>query len=261
MADAGEAALLERAKFGDRQAFDALVGPHLGKIRGLLRRMVGHPEDCEDLLQDVLLQAYTKIGTFRGGSAFSTWLHTIASRKAIDHLRAQKRWAWDAQDTVRQSMHADSATERALNTIIESPNHRFEAREHIAFCFTCVGRSLEPQAQAAIVLRDVFEYKNDEAAKMMGMSLSVFRHLLSAARAEMQSHFEGLCGLINKDGVCHQCKGLRDRLPGPRQGGPLPTLDREQGGYQSRLPIVRDANINSGELQGFHDFVWRALKQ
>lgn len=232
--------LLERAKFGDREAFDALVAPERPRMIAIVRRMVGHPEDTEEVVQDSLLRAYEKIGTFRGESAFGTWLVSIATRAAIDHLRARKRWSWDASTVAH----------------LASPEHRFDAIEHIAFCFTCVARSLEPESEAALILTDVFEYSGREAARILGVTESVYRHRLADARKTMTARFEGLCGLVAKTGVCYQCEGLRDHARPEARGRPIPVVKD----YASRLPIVREGDVVGGASQRFHDFVWRALR-
>lgn len=76
-APADDPELLARARTGDRTAFDALVAPHLPRLRSFLHRPVAHPDDAEDLAQDAMLQAFRKLAGFRGDPAFSTWLFTI----------------------------------------------------------------------------------------------------------------------------------------------------------------------------------------
>lgn len=87
---------------------------------------------------------------------------------------------------------------------MRDPGFAFDVREHIAFCFTCVGRSLPPEQQAAIVLREVFEYSNREAARIAGVTESVLRHHLSAGRKSMKETYDGLCALVGKQGMCRQ---------------------------------------------------------
>jgi len=104
------------------------------------------------------------------------------------------------------------------------PDFAFEVREHIAYCFACVGRSLPADEQAALVLSDVVEMSARDAARVLGTSESVYRHRLSAARQLMTEKYEGLCALVSKTGICHQCKGLRQIAPfprGDRAGGDL----------------------------------------
>jgi RNA polymerase sigma-70 factor (ECF subfamily) len=96
-----------------------------------------------------------------------------------------------------------------------------------------------------------------EAASALGITDSVLRHRLTSARNEMEQRYEGLCSLVNKRGVCYQCKGLRDATPTPRQGRDV-TLLRD---LDERLDIVRRANVDEGATQAMHDLFWRRTKE
>jgi RNA polymerase sigma-70 factor (ECF subfamily) len=255
-----EAELLSLAQQGDRAAFDELLTPLIPRLRQLLRRMVGDPQETADLLQDTLVRAYTRLGTFRGDARLATWLHSIASRLAIDHLAARRLEA-DAQVRLRDHMHAEPTHKAELERHFASGH--YDAREHVAFCFGCVSRSLAPEDQAALVLRDVLELTNDEAAKALDVTTSVLRHRLTAARAEMQLRYQGLCRLVSKSGVCYQCEGLRAAFPEAYRGPEVPVLaepnDTADTAYRRRLAVVRAADPDTGASQPFHDFLWRTL--
>ena len=255
---------LARAQHGDRAAFDQLLGPHIPAIRRLLRRMVGHPEDTADLLQTTLLRAYLAIASFRGEAKLSTWLLTIATRVALDHLRTH-RLAADAKMQLRDHVHATAALSAERQHLSRSGEVDFDVREHIAFCFSCVGRSLPPDEQAVLVLRDVLELSNDEAAGVLDVSTSVLRHRLAHARTTMQTTYEGLCRLVSKEGVCYQCTGLRETFSAQHRGPEIPVLaepgDAPEGVWRRRLTVVNAVDPDVGTAQRFHDFLWRALKQ
>lgn len=257
-APADEAELLELAKHGDRRAFDQLLAPHIPKLRNLVRRMVGDPQDTADLVQDALMRAHTRLGTFRGESRLSTWLYAIATRVAIDFL-ATRRLAADAKVRLKEHVHAHHGDE--LARMWSADGSPFDAREHIAFCFGCVSRSLPPEDQAALVLRDVLDLSNDEAAKALDITTSVLRHRLANARAAMQDRYEGLCRLVSKTGVCYQCEGLRESFPERSRGPAVPVLAdaTPDAAFRKRLAVVREADVDTGASQEFHDFLWRAL--
>ena len=243
---------LELAQHGDRGAFDRLIAPHVPKLRALLRRMVGDPQDTADLLQDTLLRAYEKLGTFRGDAKLSTWLYTIATRIALDHVGSHRVRA-DAKVRLKEYVHDEPALWSEFRSYLVS--EQFDAREHIAFCFGCVARSLQPEQQAALVLRDIFELDNDEAARVLDVTTSVLRHHLADARAQMTERYEGLCRLVSKTGVCYQCEGLREAFPDAQRGPAVPEIPD----LKRRLAVVRDADPDAGVAQRFHDFLWRAL--
>src|SRR5215468_5233146 len=82
-----EAEAIERAKGGDSECFEALYGLHKRRVYSLCLRMTGNTAEAEDLTQEAFLQLYRKIATFRGESAFSTWLHRLAVNVVLMHLR------------------------------------------------------------------------------------------------------------------------------------------------------------------------------
>jgi RNA polymerase sigma-70 factor (ECF subfamily) len=245
--------LLVAVKRGDSKAFDALFGAHVPKLRGLLRRMVGQPDDVDDLTQQALIKAYEGIDGFRGEASASTWLCAIGARLAIDHLRERKRWRERAQVIYASRCLESETLGREVGAALHDPHFTFQVAEHIAYCFTCVGRSLEPEAHAAIVLRDVLDIGNDDAAKALGMTRSVFRHHLARARGHMSETYEGLCALVNKNGACWQCAGLRDAAPEGRKGPPAPS----NVAWTERLKIVQEATNGPGLAGRLHDVFFK----
>ncbi len=247
--------LLDRARAGDRAAFDALIAPELPRLARVARRMIGHPQDTEDVVQEALLKAWNGIAGFDGRAALSTWLTAIVSRAAIDHLRSTGRWRREAQVAYANLCFADPTLAGEVMSAASAPDFAYEVREHIAYCFACVGRSLPPEEQAALVLRDVMDLSAREAASALGISDSVLRHRLAAARAAMTESYEGLCALVSKTGICHQCRGLREIAPEDRRGGPFPDIAT----LSDRIAVVRAAE--PGSMAGLHAVFWRRTKE
>ncbi len=90
MKDQNEKELVERARAGDRRAFDELVKENRDKMFALVYRMTGNRESALDLLQDTFFTAFKKMDRFRGDAAFSSWLYRIASNLSINFLRRKK---------------------------------------------------------------------------------------------------------------------------------------------------------------------------
>lgn len=252
--DAEFSALLSRAKGGDSAAFDELVRPIKASVRHVVAKMIGHPDDSDDIVQDALLKAWRGLSSFKERSSFSTWLTSIATRTAIDFLRSQKRWRPEAQVAYANLCAQSEEMSGEVMAHYAAPDFAFEVREHISYCFTCVGRSLPPDELAALVLRDVVDMPSRDAATALGVSDSVLRHRLSAARSSMQDRFDGLCSLVSKKGVCYQCKGLQMIAPEDRKGGPIPDLDD----FVDRCAVVRDSKSTS--MEGLHAVFWRNTK-
>jgi RNA polymerase sigma-70 factor (ECF subfamily) len=258
-----ESALIAAAAAGDRGSFDRLVAPHLEMVRGLVHRMVGHRDDAADLVQESLLRAFTGIGQFRRGARFSTWLCSIAANACIDHLRREKRWRPYAQAYSEQECAGVPEMRREILDLVTDPGFSFDVNEHIAVCFTCVGRSLPPVQQAAIVLREMFEYTNQEAADALGVTEPVLRNHLSAARASMQETFEGLCALVNKQGICRQCAGFRNVAGEGRKGPPVEPFagDGPEEKLRVRLQIVRRSPFDDGTSRKLHDLLFDRMRR
>src|SRR6202166_4552887 len=84
---AGEAEAIQKAQAGDAASFEILYALHKRRVYSLCLRMLGNVAEAEDLTQEAFLQLYRKIATFRGDSAFSTWLHRLAVNVVLMHLR------------------------------------------------------------------------------------------------------------------------------------------------------------------------------
>jgi RNA polymerase sigma-70 factor, ECF subfamily len=243
--------LIAQAASGDRAAFDRLVEPHAAALRSFVLRLVGHPEDAADLAQEALLRGFQGLGSFRGDSSFRTWLFSIATRASLDHLRSRKRWRVDGQIEGERVAKSSEAELAPIAAALTAPDFQYSAREHVAFCFTCVGRSLPPEELAALLLVDVFELSGKEAAYTLSLSESQLRHRVADARRTMQHAFDGLCALVNKQGTCYQCDVLREATPPDRRGedpaalAPLP--------YDARLKVVREADLGFGTSHKLHD--------
>lgn len=240
----------------NRATFDAQLKQAWPRARAVVARLVGHPEDTDDILQAASVKAWQGLPDFRGDAAFATWFTAIAARAALDHLRAAKRWRREAQVAYANLCAESDDLSGEVMSAFTDPEFAFEVREHIAYCFACVGRSLPPDEQAALVLRDVLDMSTREAANVLGLTESVLRHRLTTARQAMTAQFDGLCALINKTGICHQCAGLSTIA---NRDTPLPDV----ADLADRMAIVRDvaADPKACRSKALHDVFWRRTKE
>ncbi len=245
-------------------SFSSLVAPLLPGLHAFVHRMVAHPEDAKDIVQETLLAAHQNFSSYRGDAALRTWLFSIATRKSLDHLRARKRWPVNAQSLGARAHLQSSDLMDEIATVAARPGFRYEYREHIAYCFSCIGRSLPAVEAAAVLLRDVFEFTNEEAATVVGLSVSTFRHRLASGRAQMIEAFDNRCALVKKEGVCWQCKALQTHLPPERRGPEVQPLrqadsDDREDLYRRRLTIVREVENGEKSTKELHDYFLRFM--
>ena len=263
-----ETTLVDRALSGDEGAFTELVEPLRRPLFAYVYRMVTHRADAEDLMQEVLVRVIQNLRTYRAQASFKTWVFGIATHACLDHLRAKKRWRVEAQLEGEREHDANPEEVDALQSLVSQPDFVYEVREHIAFCFACIGRTLDPEEQAAIMLKEVLGFTAQESAGILEVSEPVFRHRLSAARSKMIGSFDGLCRLIGKSGACWQCTGLHEHVPEGNRGAPLVQIEVAPGIavtpenlFEARLAIVREADLENGKTRAMHDLFYENISE
>lgn len=160
-------ALVRRASSGDRGAFDALYRLHVERVYAVCLRMVADEAHAEQLTQDAFVLAWRRIGTFRGESAFASWLHRLAVNVVLENSRKERRRA------ARVEFHPD--LERLGNAAVRLDTERRLALERAI-------ASLPPGARTVVVLHDVEGYTHAEIAGMMGTAIGTTKAQLHRAR-------------------------------------------------------------------------------
>lgn len=189
--------------------FDTLVRQYQAELKSYLYRFTTSKEDTEDIAQETFAKAFQKLDTFKGNSSFKTWLFSIATNLAKDHLRARQRWTTVAQDKCKELIGSSPHLAKELHQInATSENGKYEIREHIDFCFTCITKTLTLEQQLSLMLADIYDFKVKEIGEILNATTGVVKHYLHDARTIMQIVFEQRCALVNKKGICHQCSEL-----------------------------------------------------
>jgi RNA polymerase sigma-70 factor, ECF subfamily len=179
------------------------------KLKSFLLRMTASVEDTEDLVQETYIKAHQKLSSFEGKSSLKTWLFAIASNLAKDLLRSKKLWPETVTDICREAALGNrDFLQNMMQVRMTSQQGNFEIKEHIAFCFTCIGKSLPIEQQLALLLKEVYQFKVQEVAEILALSEAMAKYYLHTARSKMISIFDKKCALINKEGACHQCTEL-----------------------------------------------------
>jgi len=170
----GDRDLAERVLSGDRDAFEGLYRQHSHRLYNLVYRMVGANE-ADDLLQDVFLQAYRKLGSYKGESSLGTWLYRLAANLCLDHLRSKQGKMGQVTDSLDEE---DAAPLRSPFRPAEANNARLDLEQGIA--------ALPPSYRAAFVLHDVEGYQHDEIARILGIAEGSSKSLLHKARLRLR---------------------------------------------------------------------------
>lgn len=179
------------------------------ELKSFILRMTASVQDAEDIVQETYLKAHARFDSFRGESSLKTWVFTIASNLARDLLRAKKLWPENVTDICRDAALTDHEFfQDAIHIRQTSPQGDFEIKEHIAFCFTCVSKSLPLEQHIALLLKEVYGFKVQEIAVIMDQSEAMVKYYLHVSRGRMMEVFDHRCALINKQGICHQCTEL-----------------------------------------------------
>ena len=136
-------------------------------------------------------------------------MFSIGANLAKDHFRAKQRWTTIAQDKCKELVGTTPELATELHNINQfSPYGKYEIREHIDFCFTCIMKTISLEQQLSLMLADIYDFKVIEIATILETTLGVVKHHLHNARTTMRNVFEQRCALINKKGICHQCSEL-----------------------------------------------------
>jgi RNA polymerase sigma-70 factor (ECF subfamily) len=174
-----DADALIRAQAGDHYAFAQLYALHKRRIYSLCLRMVGNVAEAEDLTQEAFLQLHRKIATFRGDSAFSTWLHRLAINVVLMHLR-------------KKGLSLISLDEAMEPTPEEGPGRSFGAPD-LSLAGSIDRLALEraisdlPAGYRLIfVLHDIEGYEHNEIAAMLDCSIGNSKSQLHKARLKLR---------------------------------------------------------------------------
>jgi RNA polymerase sigma-70 factor, ECF subfamily len=189
-----EAALVERARNGDDQAFSDLVSRYERRVYRMAKQITQSDEDAEDVLQESFLKAYTHLDSFQGQSKFYTWLVRIAVNEALMKLRKRK-----SDRTVSLDEPADTGEDTVVREIAvweDDPEQKY-SREELRDILDKAIEQLKPAFRTVFVLRDIEEMSTEETAEALGLSIPAVKSRLLRARLQLR---EKLTRLFKRKG-------------------------------------------------------------
>jgi RNA polymerase sigma-70 factor, ECF subfamily len=177
-----EAEAIRRAKDGDATAFEYLYKANCRRVYSVCLRMIKNPAEAEDLTQQAFLQLFRKIGTFRGESRFSTWLHRVTVNIVLMHLRRKKPTEILGEDSERRSSDGSrkyGSSDTSMLGAIERLN-----------LMRAIGK-LPPGYKQLFLLYDVLGYEHNEIAGLLGCSTGCSKSQLHKARKRLRRLLQG----------------------------------------------------------------------
>lgn len=172
-------ALVERVQAGDKQAFGLLVGKYQRKLLRLVSRLVRDPAEAEDVAQEAFIKAYRALPSFRGESAFYTWLYRIGINTAKNWLIANGRRASSASDI--DSAEAENYGEGDLLRDVDTPERLLMSKQ-IANTVNSAMADLPEELRTAITLREIEGLSYEEIAQVMDCPIGTVRSRIFRAR-------------------------------------------------------------------------------
>jgi RNA polymerase sigma-70 factor (ECF subfamily) len=202
--------LLQAHVDGDPEAFATLFRRHRDRLWAVALRTMGNPEDAADGLQDGMISAYRRAGSFRGEAAVTTWLHRVVVNACLDRLRAAKvrrsdPLPEDLDDVGDRGSLVTSTTDAA------DPADLAVAEERRRVVLAALAQ-LPPDQRAALVLVDMEGYPVAEVAEMLDCAVGTVKSRCSRGRARLAV----LLGVLAP-------RGEADHPP-PRNPDPLPSV-------------------------------------
>jgi RNA polymerase sigma-70 factor, ECF subfamily len=167
--------LAGRIRSGDSAAFEVLYQQHATRLYNLAYRMAGTANDAEDLLQDIFLLAYRKVGSFRGESSLGTWLYRLAMNHCLDVLRSRQS---------RMGQQTDSLDEEGAPVPAAVPTLGAVSRIDLERAISRL-----PQAcRAAFLLHDVEGFGHQEVGAILGISEGTSKSQVHKARLRIRQY-------------------------------------------------------------------------
>ena len=169
--------VVRRAQQGDVGAFELLYRAHAPAVHALARRMLGDDGAAREMVQDVFVRAWERLGSFRGESGFGTWLHRVGVNLILNQLRVTKR---DLARFIDDD--ADGTTPIPAFATSSGIDERIDLDAAIA--------RLPAGARTVFVLHDIEGYAHDEIAQMLGLAPGTIRAQLWRSRRLLMRHLD-----------------------------------------------------------------------
>ena len=179
--------LVEACRAGRTEAFSLLVQRYQGRLFPTIARLVGSPDDAEDVLQDAFVRAFEKLDQFQGDSSFYTWIYRIAVNLALSGHRRRRVRSAAAAARRAAARRADLADESA-EADPSAPLERAERERIVRAALDELG----PEHRAVVILKDFDGRRYEEISAILDIPVGTVRSRLHRARCELRDRLRGL---------------------------------------------------------------------
>jgi RNA polymerase sigma-70 factor (ECF subfamily) len=183
--------LVERAQHGDKHAFELLVAKYQRKLGRLLSRFIRNPTEVEDVVQEAFIKAYRALPSFRGESAFYTWLYRIGINAAKNYLVSEGRRP--PTTTEFDSEEAEGFEDAYQLRNINTPENELMSKQ-VAETVNKAMDSLPEELKIAITLREIEGLSYEEIANMMNCPIGTVRSRIFRARETIAEKLRPMLG-------------------------------------------------------------------
>jgi len=209
MSRENDAALVERAKGGNREALGELVAGAQQLVYNLALRMVADPVDAQDLSQEILIRVITGLPGFRGESAFKTWVYRVASNHLLTARKRGYEHHVESLDDAAEKIGGGMADALAAG---DAPAvDQILVKEAKLTCTSRMLLGLDRDHRLAFILGEILELSGEEAAEVLEIDPAAFRKRLSRARERMSVFTSKTCGIVDPANTC-RCAMQASRL-------------------------------------------------
>jgi RNA polymerase sigma factor (sigma-70 family) len=231
--------LVERASDGDAPALERLLVSVQDDVHRLALRMTGSPDDALDATQEILIRVMTRLSTFKGEAAFSTWVHRVA----VNHLLDRRRSAVERFELTFSAFADD--LHAGLRPVARNAGPELDvlAREVKQGCTLALLTCLDRPRRVAYVLGEIFGVSSTDGAWICGTTEAAYRKRLSRARGAIREFVSEYCGLVAPTRArCH----CRKRVPAAINLGRIDAQIAD-----APTPAVIDAAV--AEMEALYD--------
>ena len=194
--------LVSSALEGNRKAVEALIAKHQRWIYNIVLRMIWHPQDAEDICQDIIIKVLTHLSTFQSKSSFRTWLYRIVFNHILNLKKSEFRYKEHSFE--QYGTMIDRTPDLDLPDPTQVPVDLQVIIDEIKIsCMTGMLLCLDPQQRLVFILSCIFGMSHQYGSIILSITSTNYRQQLCRARRQLANFMDQKCGLIRSENPCH----------------------------------------------------------